>query len=262
MCLIMTKLFKENCKTMTEYEYLKGKYTQILVLNYLKHKYKENNLDVYLYNEIINDVDVFNKPIDYNILKQDKPTIETFINMLSSESINLLETLEVKHVREFMFKNIIQVLTKFKYPLNVKIKLVYIPISTRMENELLKLIDEFNKYKQAIVNLNENDRYSLYNNFINGTHHYNENILFVIKYWLNMLIKYKIKNDYEHNISTDDFIHFDNNFKKFDIDIITKKQLVEYQIDNDITYDIIGYQEEINDDDLLSRLENYKTNKQ
>ena len=107
---------------MSVFDDLKGKFAQILVLNYLQHVYTHDDCNVYLYSEVINDVDIFDKQIGYDALKHDIPNIETFINLLSDNSVNPLETLEVKHVKEFRFKNIIQVLTKIWYPNNTKIK--------------------------------------------------------------------------------------------------------------------------------------------
>ena len=226
---------------MSEFDDLKGKFAQILVLNYLQHVYTHDDCNVHLYSEVINDVDIFDKQISYDALKHDKPNIETFINLLSDNSVNLLETLEVKHVKEFRFKNIIQVLTKIWYPNNTKIKLVYIPVSNQMRNDLIKLIEEFNRQKQTIINLNANDRYTIYNNFINGTSHYNEDILFVIEYYLKLLAKNKLHNDYKTNITHDVFNMLDSNFNNFSIELITRSQLCEYPLSKDIVYDIIGY---------------------
>ena len=91
-------------------------FIQFLVLNYIKEEYNTNN--VYIYPELVNDLDVLANDIKtheklYETSKKRKLTIRTLLREIPNEEY--LESYEVKHGEPFhltKFKNLKQLMMK------------------------------------------------------------------------------------------------------------------------------------------------------
>lgn len=245
--IYMDKILRDDIKIMTEYENIKGKIAQVLTLNYLRDKYKNKNLHVHVYTEVINDIDVFDKEIDIKTLSATKPTIETFLGVLSEESINLLESYEVKFVKELCFKNLVQIITKSTYQPNTELKLMFIPNWKTIGNELNDIINTFNTYKSIIVNLHDENKYKVFNYLINETINYNKPINNVINNTLKQLLNDTIRTNFKHNLTVDQYKIILNNFNNFTIEILTKQELSNISLSPDLVAELLDY----NDNDTI-----------
>ena len=243
----MDKILRDNIKVMTEYENIKGKIAQVLTLNYLRNKYKNKNLHVHVYTEVINDIDVFDKEVDIKTLSTTKPTIETFLGVLSEESISLLESYEVKFVKELCFKNLVQIITKSTYQPNTELKLMFIPNWKTIGDELCDIINTFNAYKNIIVNLHDENKYKVFNYLINETVHYNKPINNVINNTLKQLLNNTIRTNFKHNLTVDQYKIISNNFNNFTIEILTKQELSNISLSPDLVAELLDY----NDNDTI-----------
>lgn len=208
---------------------------QALVQNYIEKENKNSN--IYVYNEIINDIDIFNQCLK-NIKRFEENTnlykenIHIFIENLPLDSY--IQSIDVKHCtyENFKFKYLIDLISQIKYPQNTQLQLILVPndIKDDIDESMIFNISKFNKIKNIFIELcNQSE-------FI-------KKILFTELYKNNLLKKGTITesliciiNKYENNklIDIDESIDFDllyNNFQNISVRIITLNELYNCEID-------------------------------
>ena len=118
---------------------------QLLVQNYLENENKDEV--VFMYGELINDIDVFLKRLESEEVIRNKfkstnpqntePQLDVFIDLISSESY--IYSYEVKYAtKEYMynFEHIYQLISRMKYPKHTNLQLILVP------SETIELCDE------------------------------------------------------------------------------------------------------------------------
>lgn len=227
---------------------------QLLVQNYLYDKYDKNETHVYLYDEIINDIDIFNKPLDIN---NKNIIIDAFLAYLDNNDIDYNETIDVKFANDLLLKNIKQIIKKCIYPNNTKIKLIFVPsIKCEYKTELNNMITTFNKIKFIIFNrLTNEQRKRLVNNILNITNYDNYNINDGLYVFINKLLTHKDTETFKHNATDEDINTFINNLNNFSIEIIEKEELLSVPIHKELLGDIICCDINNTNTDLNKRLD-------
>lgn len=189
------KLFNEDVYTMNNRNNMSSLLVQILVQNYLEHKYNAKNS--FIYSEAINDIDIFTKEIDEEFKTNIK--IKTFIDILPDNSYsNSYEVKTGKLNYILQFKNLLQLITKSKYQNDTKLQLIVVP--SRCNIDMKELKDKykiFDNLKSQILNKPEEEQKKIFNTFINKTFLYESNILDAIIHVLGMNKNDKLKETYE-----------------------------------------------------------------
>ena len=212
---------------------------QVLIQNYLYDKYNKKETHVYLYDEIINDIDIFNKPLE---LDNTNIIIDAFLSYLDTNDIDYNETIDVKFANDLLLKNIKQILRKCIYPNHTNIKLIFIPsIRYEYKEELTSIITTFNKLKYIIFNkLTHEQRKRLANNLLNITNYDNCNINDGLFIFVDKLLTHKDTTDFKHNATNEDINTFINNLNNFSIEVIEKDELLKVPIHRELLETIIG----------------------
>lgn len=238
--IFMINYNKTMCNNLNNF---KAFIVQALVQNYIE---KENeNANVYIYQEIINDIDIFNKCIK-DITKFNantnlyKKNIHIFIENLPLDIY--IESIDVKHCsyENFKFKYLIDLISNVKYPINTKLQLILVPSKYKNEDddEMIFDISKFNEIKKIFIELCEE---SVYNKQLLLTELYkNDKLKYgtITESLLCIINKYQNK---KLNI-IDENINFDllyNNFQNISVKIITLKELYNCEIDKQFFKNLI-----------------------
>ena len=195
---------------------------QVLVQNYLYDKYNKKET-----HEIINDIDIFNKPLE---LDNTNIIIDAFLSYLDTNDIDYDETIDVKFANDLLLKNIKQILRKCIYPKHTKIKLIFVPsIRYEYKEELTSMITTFNK-------LTYEQQQRLANNLLNITNYNNYNINDGLFIFVDKLLTHKDTTTFKHNATNEDI----NNLNNFSIEVIEKDELLKVPIHRELLETIIG----------------------
>lgn len=195
------RLFNMDVNAMQNHNNIIALLLQVLVQNYIEHKYKTKN--VFVYSEAINDIDVFTKDLhSIGIIKDGlraNISIKTFIDILPDNcytSSYEVKTGKLSYVLQF--KNLLQLITKVKYQPNTKLQLILIPSRCCIDmDELKEKYKLFDKLKNDILNKPIDVQRKIFNTFINKTFLFNTNILDAIIHVLGMEANGKLKTTYE-----------------------------------------------------------------
>lgn len=228
---------------------------QMLVQNYLEQEHTIGS--IYLYGELINDIDAFDKnirsikEIDEKFKSSEpyrnKPeTIQAFINLISTDNIEYISSYEVKHESSdyiYKFDHILQLIRKTKYPDNTKLELILVPTDiptiSRRDSNVIN-VDSFEEYKNIILSFDKETQYNIFNMFVNNgllkTRHVDDVLSEAIR-----LAKQNRINTYRENISFDDFETLLHNFSKITIRILTINELLSIPITNDFIRRYMDY---------------------
>lgn len=106
---------------------------QLLVQNYLENENNDKSEAVFIYGELINDIDVFFKRLESEELIRNAthPHLDVFIDLISPESY--IYSYKVKYAtKEYMygFEHIYQLIGRIKYPKNTNLQLILVPSET------------------------------------------------------------------------------------------------------------------------------------
>jgi len=136
----------------------------------------------------------------------------------------------------FNFSNLLQLLTKNKYPLNTKLLLIFIPMDYEFDDDKLLDIKFFNKLKNMILNIGDDNRFKLFELAYNNPLFKKEDINNV----LSKLLSINETNGIEKEIAKlntkyveftkEEYEIFMNNFRNLDLEIITPNELEKYSI--------------------------------
>lgn len=212
---------------------------QLLVQNYLYDKYDKQEVRVYIYDELINDIDIFDKQLD---ITNKNIIIDAFFSYLDENDITFYESIDVKFANDLLMKNIKQILTKCIYPNNTKLKLIFVPsIEFDKRDYLKEVINTFTEYKDIIINkLDNTQRERLVNNIVNITNYDNFNINDALYEFIEKLLTNKDRTTFKQNVSIKDVEVFINNLNNFTIEIIEKEQLLSVPIHKELIGEIIS----------------------
>ena len=238
-------VFNMNLSNMDNRQHLKPLFIQLLVQNYMKHKYETKR--VFIYPEMINDFEIIaeelqkNNNLYYNDKMKPKLTFQVLISNIPAESY--LESYEVKHGKEYYlnrFHHLKQIITKLPYPENTKLILALVPSEYNFNIELLNNPDEFDVLKTKLLSLDEETQKQIFNSIINDTSLEQKNINVA----LNELISnaenglLKIYGD-ERNITNDVFNQLRNNLMSVEIKIITLEELESVEMTSSDIHDML-----------------------
>ena len=269
-------MFNDNIKIMNNYVNYKSSLIQILVQNYLEYEYKTQN--VFIYPELINDIDIFSTDLTkyQNLLNERgtidyKLTIRAFLDEINNEDYEqscevksgtlCLEPFRVRGTVNnstnhlFDFNNLLQLITKIKYPSNTKLLLVLVPNMYEFDESKLLDVKVFEKLKNIILSDNEENKRKIFNLFRNDKSFEKRDINSV----LTSLIG-KSKNNLLD-------VHIEKLKERQDYYVETKKQLYikENNLTNDNTYSpIVAYNKisqeykELTDDEYISLVRNFE----
>ena len=211
---------------------------QILTRNYLETK--NEGVNIHLYGELINDIDAFTSEIesiqDMNVkFKSRNPqfvsprTIKAFLELrdIDDESIEskYVSTVDVKYSRELLFKDILSLLTKTKYPENTSVQIIYVSSDTSNYKQLTMTenIECFNRYKNEFFKLNIEEQEIIVNALLNDSKSYHKlSPAEALMYVINRYKSGKLKIERDERFDT-----FINNFQKLSIIELTLYELIK-----------------------------------
>ena len=236
------KLFNNNISPMKQLDNFGSSFIQFLVLNYIKEEYNTKN--VYIYPELIEDLDVLANDIKtheqlYEKNKSRKLTIRTLLKEIPDEEY--LESYEVKHGESFhitKFKNLKQILTKIKFPISTRLVLVLVPSGWNFNKELLIDIERFNDLKNEILSLDYDNKKKVFNSIINNTSLGEMSITDALSSLLEDLDDECLKDYGNKNISNDDNETLISNFERLDVKVLTLEDL-ERDIKKSTIHDVL-----------------------
>lgn len=245
----------------------KAVFIQALVENYLYDKYKNSSSVVYMYDEIINDIDIFDKPLPDNVLMnintKNKYTIKTFLTILDDYDVNYLESIEVKHVERLLFKNIKQILLKSSYNNSTLLKLIFVPSNhdKQLNADAYNIIKCFSQLKTIMLSLDDESKTLLFNYILKTNHNDNKQLIVGLTDYINALFNHSINMDKQNYVDDTTYNIFVNNFINFNIEIITKQELLAIDFHKEIMHKIIDCPrtDDTNIYDLTDINEKYKT---
>lgn len=239
---------------LNNYKHKNAFLVQILVQNYLEQENKDNNIK--LYGELINDIDVFNNDIkEIEIIKQkykannihmtNPKTIIEFLTILDDNDIDYMKTIDVKYENELHLKDIINILTKSDYTDITKLEILFVSSNPdkfyNFTNDL-QLIEIFNKFKQFITTLDNDNRYFIVNNIINNKSRYNFSLSIVFTSIMETYNKpNKFTREFISNIDNNTYNRFINNLNKFSIRELSLKSIIETQLSPSFIANQLGY---------------------
>ena len=232
--------YTDNKKFMNNIITYHSNIIQMLVQNYLEYENKEK--DVYIYPELINDIDVFNKRIHDKVfskypMREEPKSVQAFLNIIKDEECDYVNTYEVKYESDayiFIVKNIMQIVEcPFRYPDNTIVELILIPSDKEAidkEDPLYKRISEFNKIKEMYSEMNEDYQFIFMNVLKNNKGSLKEDINVYLESLINKISKGKVIPNYKNEISKDEFAIMSNNFTKIQIRLLSINDLISIPI--------------------------------
>lgn len=244
--------FTDNKPFMNNILKLHSDLVQVLVQKYLEDENK--NIPVYMYPELINDIDVFNKRIEtikeiHDKLQTKKPlreypkTIQAFLDIIKNrEGFSYTNTYEVKYEsNEYIFKlkNIRQLIDNgIEYPDNTQVELILVPsdvLHLSSDDILYTQLSTFESLRKRYIELDEDAQYQIINTLIHDNGSLNKDTNKV----LNRLISHPPHTSFDNNISIERFKHIHNNYLKLKIRIISMETLKSVKIDTEYIMNIL-----------------------
>lgn len=236
------KLFNVNVEPMKQVDNFGSSFIQFLVLNYIKEEYNTRN--VFVYPELIEDLDVMASDIRtherlYERSKKRKLTIRAFLQEIPDE--DYLESYEVKHGESFHiteFKNLKQLLTKIRFPINTRLVLALVPSGWNFNKDLIINTDMFNNLKEQILSLEYEDKKKVFNSIINDTSLGEMSITDALSCLLDDLENENLKDYGNKNISDEIAEILINNFERLDVKVLVLEEL-ERDIKKSTIHDVL-----------------------
>ena len=225
---------------------------QMLVRNYLENENVGSN--IHIYSELINDVDVFNTELENiemlnvkfkakNPQYVDPKSIKAFLELRDFDDEKLenkyISSIDVKYCYELMFKDVLPILMKVKYPTNTSVQIIY--VSSDIGNYKQPIMNEniktFNNYKEQFLGLTYDKQYMIVNNLLNDNRTFSKmSFIEAIMTGVNMLYNNSLKQNYKNNISDEDVDVFINNLSKCSIREFTLEQLVKQRMEPELMF--------------------------
>ena len=233
-------------KLKTLMQQIKNKHAstiQMLVQNYLE---KENKtLNVYMYSELINDIDAFDgcirrmATIDEKFKssipkKSEPPTIQAFIDLIESDGIHEVKYTGISYIYKFDY--ILQLICKTRYPKNTKLELILIPTDTKTideHNSNVINVSIFNQYKDKLLQFDKQTKYYIFNSLINDSQYKSKTTDEALRKVISLAQSGNIKKTYTHNISDTEYETLEHNFSMLYIRILTISDLLKYPLDEE-----------------------------
>ena len=236
------KLFNDSDEPMKQVDNFGSSFIQFLVLNYIKEEYNTRN--VFVYPEMIEDLDVLINDIKtherlYERSKKRKLTIRTFLQEIPDEEY--LESYEVKHGELFhitKFKNLKQLLTKIRFPVNTRLVLALVPSGWNFNKDLIINTDMFNNLKEQILSLEYDDKKKVFNSITNDTSLGEMSITNALSCLLDDLENENLKDYGSKNISDEIAEILINNFERLDVKVLVLEEL-ERDIKKSTIHDVL-----------------------
>lgn len=212
--------------------------TQVLVRNYLKMENKDAN--VFLYGELINDIDTFTSNLsridelkskfNARIPSNEPPkTIDAFLSLIDDYDIDYQQSYDVKYKNELLFEDLLKLITKLIYPKNTQVQIIFVSSDTSNFDKLSKTptITCFNKYKHEMLSLSNADIFTVVNSLVNDSTYRKKPLMDALIMVLNKLHRKTLTLDYKQNV-TDDYVKvFKQNLEKITIRELTLKELLD-----------------------------------
>ena len=222
---------------------------QILVQNYLEHQYNSSN--VFMYPEIINDIDAFSENLEDRGVVNDgvidsSITVCAFLkDFIKPDSyINSYEVKSGENKYITQFKNLKQILTKIVYQPKTELVLVLVPKVDENYEWLRTNAKQFNAIKKRIMNLNEGDQYKLFNEMVLNVSYDDWSMTAALSMLMNIVKDGKaVANDENRKsecISNEQFRVLMSQFVRLRVEILTIEDLGKYDINNEFVFRIVG----------------------
>ena len=236
------KAFNVNIEPMKQLDNFGSSFIQFLVLNYIKDEYNTRN--VFIYPELIEDLDIMASDIKtherlYEKSKKRKLTIRTFLQEIPDE--DYLESYEVKHGEPFhiaKFKNMKQLLTKIRFPINTRLVLALVPSGWNFNKDLIINVDMFDSLKEQILSLEYDDKKKVFNGMINNTSLGEMCITDALSCLLDDLDDENLKDYGSRNITDEITEMLISNFERLDVKVLTLEEL-ERDIKKSTIHDVL-----------------------
>ena len=240
--LKLKTLMFENKEFMQQIKNKHASTIQMLVQNYLE---KENKtLNVYMYSELINDIDAFDgcirrmATIDEKFKsipkKSEPPTIQAFIDLIESDGIHEVKYTGISYIYKFDY--ILQLICKTRYPKNTKLELILIPTDTKTIDEHdsnVINVSIFNQYKDKLLQFDKQTKYYIFNSLINDSQYKSKTTDEALRKVISLAQSGNIKKTYTHNISDTEYETLEHNFSMLYIRILTISDLLKYPLDEE-----------------------------
>ena len=238
---------------MLEYKKKNAILVQLLVQNYLENENKGDA--VFMYGELINDIDVFLKRLESEEVIRNKfkstcpqntePQLDVFIDLISPESY--IYSYEVKYAtKEYMynFEHIYQLISRMKYPKNTNLQLILVPSETieLCDDSIQINVNAFYKAKEKFMSLPKDKQFTIINYFYknrNNLKKQNVSISTALNKSIYSVLKGSITT-YSDLITDEYFDMIVSNLSKVSIRILTIKELLKYPIQQDIIIKELG----------------------
>ena len=217
----------------------------IHVRNFLIDEYKNTNANIHLYAEF-NIGDGFTDQIEQNIqIHQNLPqhqdseskNIEAFINIINKG-----------YSRKITFENLYKLLSKYLYPINTQIQLIY--VSSDTDNPNIRIMEDdikmFDKYKQHLLGLSDNDLYTIINNLKNmndrdGKLRYeNEDINSAFGSIFGKFKQNELIDEFDKNIDKLSVVTFKQNLPRCTIRELTLEELINVPMSRNVIAEEFG----------------------
>lgn len=241
----------ENVNIMQNHGNFKSSLVQLLVQNYLEQEFDTKS--VFVYDEIINDVDVFDK--DLTQIEQlvteirsrkrltNKLTIHAFLGVVPDAYLYSYEVKSGVNDYIFLFNHLMQLISKCKYPDKTKLELITVPdgFNSCFDEEKADL-EQFEDLKQQIFSdkFNENDRYLLFNAFANDNTLKRTRITSALIIAMSKCENNKLTSGmYKNNITNEEYEMLKNNFKKVSIRVLTYEELVSKELQKELIISVL-----------------------
>lgn len=214
---------------------------QILVRNYLEKEF-EMKSSFYLYEEILNDTDVFTQNLrNIKELKRkfsssrpaiEPPHIEAFFDLIEEGSY--LYSYDVKYsIKQYMyqFQHIYQIISRARYPDNTELQIIVVPSENVEDDATQNNITVFEDYKHKILELSEEDKYKIFNSFAHDKSLEKDDASDVFLRFYIKAQRGTLKPTYgTSDISAEDAKILENNLSKLTIRVITLSELLKYPL--------------------------------
>ena len=162
-----------------------------------------------------------------------KLTIRAFLKILDED---YLESYEVKHGE--LFKNLKQLLTKIRFPINTRLVLAPVPSGWNFNKDLIINTDMFNNLKEQILSLEYEDKKKVFNSIINDTSLGEMTITDALSCLLDDLENENLKDYGNKNISDEIAEILINNFERLNVKVLVLEEL-ERDIKKSTIHDVL-----------------------
>lgn len=232
------KRFNLDIKPMNNSKNALSFYVQAMVQNYLEHTY--NTESVQIYPELINDLDVLKKDITNYVELDDTVDLRVLLDQIGDDYLASYEIkcCEVPYLTET--RNLVQILTKIRYPVNTKIILALVPSHHNVRVNDIINNESFDKVRKRVLALDEQKQYKLFNALCNDQEYSGSKFICALTSIMIRLDKNKLKHDFgNNNLTNEEFETIRDNFRKIEIKAYSLEELERYPMTPEFQHEYV-----------------------